>query len=249
MTTFQKLLETKNKFGAGYWVLLDPDKLSDEDIPQFLECAKAAPIDGILIGGSLLVNADFELFICEVKKYSGEIPVIIFPGSIHQISKNADALLFLSLISGRESQHLIGNQVLAAPLLHRIGLEVISTAYMLIDSGKTTAAQFMSNTMPLPDNKPEIVVAHALAAEYLGFKLIYLEGGSGADNSVPTEIISAVTRVVKIPVIVGGGIKTPEDAASKVNAGASYIVTGNILESSKDISLLKSFAHAIHNHK
>jgi phosphoglycerol geranylgeranyltransferase len=249
MTVFQKLLAIKEKHGAGYWILLDPDKLAIIDIPPLMECAKSASVDGILVGGSLIVNADFEQFICEAKKYSGDIPVIIFPGAVQQVSKNADALLFLSLISGRESQYLIGNQVLAAPLVHRIGLEAISTAYMLINSGRTTAAQFMSNTMPLPDHKPEIVIAHALAAEYLGFKLIYLEGGSGAEHSVPPEIISAVTRTVKVPVIVGGGIKTPEEAAEKVKAGASFVVTGNILESSKDDSLLKSFAQAIHNHK
>jgi phosphoglycerol geranylgeranyltransferase len=248
MTVFQKLLAVKEKYAAGYWILLDPDKLPLADIPAFLRQAQEAGVDGILVGGSLIVNANFEQFITETKKYAGDIPVIIFPGGVQQVSASADAILFLSLISGREAQHLIGSQVVAAPIIHRIGLETIATAYMLIECGRPTAAQIVSNTNPLPCNKPEDVVAHALAAQYLGFKLIYLEGGSGADRSVPEAIVAAVTKTVEIPVIVGGGIRTPEDAAAKVKAGASFVVTGNILESSKDKSILKTFARAIHNH-
>jgi phosphoglycerol geranylgeranyltransferase len=249
MTVFQRLLAVKKKHAAGYWILLDPDKLAIADIPEFLQSAQKAGVDCILVGGSLIIHADFEQFIRETKKHAGNIPVIIFPGGVQQISANADAILFLSLVSGREVQHLIGSQVLAAPLIHRMKLETIATAYMLIDCGKPTAAQIISNTNPLPSDKPEIVVAHALAAQYLGFKLVYLEGGSGAERSVPEEIVTAVTKTVEIPVIVGGGIKTPKEAAAKVKAGASFVVTGNILESSKDKALLKAFSQAIHDHK
>jgi putative glycerol-1-phosphate prenyltransferase len=247
MTVFQRLLEIREKKGAGYWVLLDPDKMPLEKIPSFLDQAHEAEVDGFLIGGSLIFSSDFHNFVCEIKKYNRNIPVILFPGSVHQVTPEADALLFLSLISGRESQHLIGSQVLAAPLVYRAGLEAISTAYMLIDSGRQTSAQFMSGTVPLPRNKPDIVVAHALAAQYLGFKLIYLEGGSGADLSVPNDVISAVTKMIDVPVIVGGGIRSPEEAATKVEAGASFIVTGTIIESPNGSNLMGELARAIHH--
>jgi len=227
--------------------LLDPDKLPIEKIPGFMDQLVKSKVDAILIGGSLILNSDFEYFVGEVKKYSNKIPVILFPGSVHQVTPKADALLFLSVVSGRQAQNLIGNQVLAAPLVYRSGIEAIATAYMLIDSGRQTAAQFMSGSMPLPRNKPELVVAHALAAQYLGFKLIYLEGGSGADLSVPDEIISAVRKTVDIPIIVGGGITSPEVAAEKVAAGATFVVTGNVLEKSDDDELIQKFALAVHS--
>ena len=247
MKVLQRLLQARQKKGAGYLVLLDPDKMPLENIPFFLNKAIKAGVDGFLIGGSLILSSDFQNFVCEVKNHSKDIPIILFPGSVHQVTPEADALLFLSLISGREAQHLIGSQVLAAPLVYRAGLEAISTAYMLIDSGRQTSAQFMSGTMPLPRNKPDIVVAHALAAQYLGFQLIYLEGGSGADLSVPDEVISAVTKTTRIPVIVGGGIRTPEEAAAKVKAGASFIVTGNVIESKNRYNLMGQLADAIHH--
>ncbi|TFG98497.1 MAG: geranylgeranylglyceryl/heptaprenylglyceryl phosphate synthase [Calditrichales bacterium] len=246
MSVHDLLLETYQNGKTGYWVLLDPDKLPVPRIPAFMAQVTASRVDALLIGGSLILNSDFESFVKEIKKYANGVPVILFPGSIYQVTPDADAMLFLSLISGREAQHLIGSQVLAAPLLYRTGLEPIATAYMLIDSGKPTAAQFMSGTMPLPRHKPEITVAHALAAQYLGFKLIYLEAGSGADQSVPEEMIAAVTRAVNIPVIVGGGILTPQEAAAKRSAGATFIVTGNVLESTADPDLMHQFSEAIH---
>ncbi|MFC2088349.1 geranylgeranylglyceryl/heptaprenylglyceryl phosphate synthase [Calditrichota bacterium] len=246
MNVFERLIKTSSKNGADYLVLIDPDKLEISKIPHFMESANRSDVDGILIGGSILISGEFENFVIEVKKHAGNIPVILFPGGVNQISASADALLFLSMISGREAQHLIGTQVLAAPIIHRIGIETIATAYILIESGKPTSAQFMSGTNPLPRHKPEIAVAHALAAQYLGFKLIYLEAGSGADHSVPNEMVKAVTKTVDIPVIVGGGICTPDDAREKVEAGASFVVTGTIIENSTDSGLLKKFANAIH---
>jgi phosphoglycerol geranylgeranyltransferase len=246
MSVFEDLLKTKEKFGAGYWILLDPDKLDHKQICSFLQTTREACVDGILIGGSLLLNSDLDNFVGLVKEHSGTLPVILFPGGVHQITPKADAILFLSLISGRDAQHIIGSQVIAAPLIHRCGLEPISTAYMMIDSGRQTSAQFMTGTLPLPRNKPEIAVAHALAAQYLGFKFIYLEGGSGAEMSVPPEIIKAVSSSVDLPIIVGGGIRTPDEAREKVSAGASFIVTGNVLERSKDPGLMKSLSKAIH---
>ena len=246
MTIYKKLLESKNSHSAAYWVLLDPDKMPVEKIPEFVVQCHESGVDGFLVGGSLILSSDFNQFVSELKKHSNNIPVILFPGSVHQITADADAMLFLSLLSGRESQHLIGSQVLAAPLIYRTGLEAIATAYMLIDSGRPTSAHFMSGTTPLPRNKPDILMAHVLAAQYLGFKLIYLEGGSGSDLSVPDELIAAAKKVTDIPIIVGGGIRTPEDARAKVKAGASFIVTGNILESTSDKNLMREIAAAVH---
>ncbi len=246
MTIFEQQLAICEKKGAAYWVLLDPDKMPLDRIPVFTEQAESAEVDGFLIGGSLILSSDFDKFVSELKRHNHSIPVILFPGSVHQITPHADAMLFLSLISGREAQHLIGSQVLAAPLVYRTGIEAIATAYMLLDSGRPTSAHFMSGTMPIPRDKPDIVVAHALAAQYLGFKLIYLEGGSGSDLTIPDQVIMAVAKTCQLPIIVGGGIKTPEAAAEKVRAGASFIVTGNIIETSGGPELMSEIARAIH---
>jgi len=247
MTVFEKLLQCKEQYKAGYMILIDPDKTNAERLPRLIESAIDANIDAFLIGGSLLLSPDFDAFLKTFKKYSNDKPVIIFPGGVHQISSYADAILFLSLLSGRNPHHLIGTQVMAAPIIHRLDLEPISTAYLLVESGKPTSAEFMSGTTPLPRHKTEIAVAHAIAAQYMGFKTIYLEGGSGAEHSVPEDMIYAISNTVDTPLIVGGGIRTPEEAARKVAAGASFIVTGNILEKHKDPELLYSFSAAIHN--
>jgi putative glycerol-1-phosphate prenyltransferase len=246
MSVYEFLLTTYKSKKSGYWVLIDPDDLPLEKIPSFMERLKRSEVDVILIGGSLILNSDFEHFVGEVKRHSDSIPVVLFPGGAYQVTSNADAILFLSLLSGRESYHLISNQVMAAPLVYRSKLEAISTAYMLVESGKPTSAQFMSGTTPLPRDKPDIAVAHALAAQYLGFKLIYLEAGSGAELSVPEEMIASISRTVDIPLIVGGGIQTPEQAAAKIAAGASFIVTGNVLENNHDDGLILAFSKAIH---
>jgi putative glycerol-1-phosphate prenyltransferase len=159
----------------------------------------------------------------------------------------ADAILFLLLISGRNPEHLIGNQVTAAPIIKRIGLEAISTGYMLIEAGKTTSAEFMSNTKPIPQNKPDIAVAHALAAEFIGMKLLYLDSGSGADFPVPDEMIQKIAKHSSLPMIIGGGIRNPEVAREKVKAGASFVVTGTINEQNSNHSLVREFAEAVHS--
>ncbi len=245
MTVYEKLLMAKEKNGAGYFVLLDPDKRSIEGVIQSVKLYEESGVDAILIGGSILFTTEFDEMVKSVKE-SVNIPVILFPGSGSQLSRYADAVLFMSLISGRNPHYLIGEQVLSAPIVRELGLEPISTGYMLIESGKMTTVEFMSSTRPLPRDKPEIAVAHALAAEYLGMKMIYLEGGSGAELSVPKEIIHAVSQAVSIPIIVGGGIRKAEAAREKVEAGASFIVTGNILEEKKEASFAKSFVQAVH---
>lgn len=246
MQIIDSLLKILQEKGAGYFVLIDPDKLPPAKISGFMIKARESGVDAVLVGGSLLISGEFEDFVKQVKHNSNGIPVILFPGGVNQISASADAMLFLSLISGREAQHLIGSQVLAAPIIYRTKIETISTAYMLIESGRPTSAQYMSGTTPIPRNKPDIAVAHALAAKYLGFKFIYLEAGSGAENSVPVELIQAVTKTVDLPLIVGGGIVSPEAARQKVEAGASFVVTGTVIENSSEDGILKRFADAIH---
>lgn len=245
MNIYQSLLSTSKTKGAAYLVLVDPDKVAPEKLPAFIQQATAAGADAFLVGGSLITDDSFERCIVSIKQNTN-VPVVIFPGGVTQVSAKADAILFLSLLSGRNPEHLIGDQVLAAPIVKKIGLEAISTAYMLVESGKMTSAEFMSNTRPLPRHKTDIALAHALAAEILGFKLIYLEAGSGADQSVPEEMIGAIAKYCSVPLIVGGGIKTPGDARKKVAAGANFIVTGTVFEKNGDAALMKEFAAAIH---
>jgi putative glycerol-1-phosphate prenyltransferase len=248
MNTYEHLLETKRKRGAGYFLLIDPDKIDSKKLPVFISEATAAGVDAFLVGGSLMLFNVFDQTL-KILKENTKVPVIIFPGSVSQVSSIADAILFLLLISGRNPDHLIGNQVIAAPIIKRMGLEAISTGYMLIEGGTITSAEFMSNTKPIPREKPDIAVAHALAAELIGLKMLYLEAGSGAKEAVPDEMIKKVTQYCSLPVITGGGICTPEKARKKVEAGASFIVTGTIIEQNSDVSLIKEFAEAIHSSK
>ncbi len=225
-------------------MLLDPDRHSIADCMHVAHQAEEAGVDALLLGSSLLTN-DLNPF-AKALKDETSLPVIVFPGDSMHLSQHADAILYLSLISGRNANFLIGEQVKAAPLIHRCGIEAISTGYMLIDGGTATSVEVMSGTAPLPRDKLDIAWAHALAAEYLGMKFIYLEAGSGARIPVPEELIGAVRKHVTIPIIVGGGITTPELAVAKVNAGADFIVTGNVIEQQNSFSLMKRFADAVH---
>ena len=245
MKIYNHLLNIIKEKGAAYLILLDPDKLLEDKLAGFLKHCEKSGVDGLLIGGSLMVNGDFESFIEKVK-INTNLPSIIFPGSITQISPFADAILFLSVVSGRNPEHLIGKHVLAAPSIKKSGIEPISTAYILVDSGATTTAVYMSGSLPVPRNKPEIAAATALASEYLGMKLIYLEAGSGADSTVPNEMVKAVSDQCSVPVIVGGGIRNPKTAREKVENGASIIVTGNFFENENNWDMIRDFASAVH---
>jgi len=245
MKIFNQIKEIITEKGAGYFILIDPDKLSIEKTKKFVKHCEQSGVDGFLVGGSLMINGDLDNSIKAVKE-NCSLPVIIFPGSVNQLSPNADAVLYLSLISGRNAEHLIGKHVQAAPLIKKYGIEPISTGYMLIESGQTTTAEYVSVSKPIPRKKPEIAAATALAGQYLGMKLIYLEGGSGADNSVPEEMIELVSNQIDVPLIVGGGIRTPEEARLKVNAGANIIVTGNFFENENNWDLISDFSEAIH---
>lgn len=245
MKVYEYLLNVREEKGAGYLVLIDPDSMEEAELSNFSAYVSRSGADAMLVGGSLLLEGDFNRKVKIIKRNS-TIPVILFPGTVYQLSPHADAVLFLSLISGRNPHHLIGEQVLGAPIIKKMGLEPISTGYMLIESGRTTSAEFMSNTKPIPSDKLDISLAHALAAEYMGMKFVYLEAGSGAKRSIPNELIKSVCNYINVPVIVGGGIKTPGKAAEKVSAGASFVVTGNVLEEKGKSKLIDEFGKAIH---
>ena len=244
--TYQALQDILKRHKAGFVLLLDPDDVPEAQIEEKVTAAIRAGVDVFFIGGSFLIEKNFHAFVQQVKQAAGEHPVVLFPGSLQQISPHADAILFLCLISGRNPEHLIGNQAVAAPLLWKMQLEAISCGYMLVESGTLTSAQYVSNSIPIPRNKPAIALAHALAGQYLGLKTLYLEAGSGAKYTVPEEMITLLDRHIDIPLIVGGGIRTPEAAARKVAAGADFVVVGNFFESEGSYALMQQFAEAIH---
>ncbi|MBN2103989.1 geranylgeranylglyceryl/heptaprenylglyceryl phosphate synthase [bacterium] len=245
-TTYETLMSIKKKRGAGYLVLIDPDKKEMRELVCLAKQCEASDVDGLLIGGSLLFETVFDHCVKKIKE-AVSIPVILFPGNSRQVSGSADAILFMTMISGRNAHYLIGEQVISAPIVRSLNLEAIPTGYMLIESGKTTAAEFMSNSQPIPRHKPEIAVATAMAGELLGLKMLYLEAGSGADKPVPDNMIREVVKSVRIPVIVGGGIRDPQIARDKVLAGADFIVTGTVMEDMANHSMLKEFAKAVHH--
>ncbi len=245
MIIYNKILEIIEGKGAAYFILIDPDKLDKGNAAEFLAICENSGVDGFLLGGSLITGGDFEESLSILKKHT-RLPVIIFPGSVGQLSPRADALLYLSLISGRNAEHLIGKQVLAAPIIKKYNLEAISTGYILIESGKQTTAEYISGTKPIPRNKPEIAAATALAAQYLGMKLVYLEAGSGADLHVPVDTVRIVANEIDIPLIVGGGIRNPEIAREMVKNGANIIITGNFFENKNNWDLIENFASAVH---
>ncbi len=211
------------------WVLIDPDKAPIDKLVEVAESAEDQGAGAILIGGSFLVIDSFDEVVRNVKSATS-LPVVIFPGGHQQLSTHADGILFMSLLSGRNPQYLIGEQVRAAPLVRRMGLEAVPTAYLLIESGNMTSALFVSDTHPIPRDKPMLVAAHAMAAELFGMKAVYLEAGSGAGRPVPPEVIAAVRKSVRIPIIAGGGITTPKQVITASNAGARAIVVGTAIE-------------------
>jgi putative glycerol-1-phosphate prenyltransferase len=224
-------------------LLIDPDKLTLYQALETAELARDCGTDYIFIGGSLLLSTDLDAYVQQVKAgFKG--PVILFPGSIYQVSRYADAILLLSVISGRNAEMLIGRQVLAAPLLRQSGLEILSTGYMLIESGRTTTVQYMSHTEPVPHDKNDIAACTAMAGEMLGMKLIYMDAGSGAQYPVSGPMITAVSQQINAPLIVGGGIRTPEKAIENCKAGADIIVIGNAAET--DPALIREMTNAVH---
>jgi phosphoglycerol geranylgeranyltransferase len=245
MSVFQRLTDELKKKRGLFFLLLDPDRKAAAELAKQAKIAERAGADAVLVGSSMLVNSQFDEAVAAIKQ-KVTIPLILFPGNSNQIAPKADAVLFLSLLSGRNPDFLIGEQVKGAPLVKKYGLEPISTGYLLIESGKTTSVEYVSDTRPIPRDKPDIACSHALAAEYFGMKLVYLEAGSGSATSVPDEVVSAVSTFVSLPVIAGGGIRTPEEAARKVRAGAKIVVAGNQFEKEDSGRFLAEFAAACH---
>jgi phosphoglycerol geranylgeranyltransferase len=234
--------EAKKSGSKKFVILIDPDKVRLGKIDKVLESATAAGVDYFFIGGSLIVN-DMLDFVLKSMKELCNIPMILFPGSSFQLSYKADGLLFLSLISGRNADLLIGNHVISAPFLKNSPLEIIPTGYLLIDGGVMSSVQYMSNTYPIPSDKDDIALCTAMAGEMLGLKLMYMDAGSGARSTLSSSMVSAVSGGINIPLIVGGGISSPETAATLAHAGADIIVVGNAIE--KDPSLINEMALAI----
>ena len=243
-TLYNQLQEAKAKVQNKFAVLIDPDQLRLGKLDTILQNAMDANVDYFLVGGSLIVNDMLDKVLVGIRELCN-IPQILFPGNSFQLSNKADALLFLSLISGRNAELLIGKHVITAPFLRKSSLEIMSTGYMLIDGGAATTVSYMSNTNPIPRDKNDIAVCTAMAGELLGLKMIYMDAGSGAQTPIPESMISAVSNNINIPLIIGGGIKTPEKALANVQAGADMIVVGNAIEN--DPTLVAELSHAVHS--
>ena len=241
---YQSLTDRKRQSKKSFAVLIDPDKVNDNSVEELIQLSLDAQVDYFLVGGSLVISSYIDECVQLIKR-SCNIPVILFPGSPSQISKYADALLYLSLISGRNPELLIGQHVVSAPVVKKSGLEIMPTGYMVIDGGAPTTVSYISNASPLPSDKNEIAMCTAMAGEMLGMKLIYMDAGSGAKKAISESMIQKVSSCIDVPLIIGGGITTAEKAYLNCKAGADVIVVGNAIE--KDASLIKEIAAAIHS--
>ena len=244
MSIYDNILKSKKEGKKIFAILIDPDKQNNEELLETVDIANNSNVDYFFVGGSLLINNSLEQSILTIKSNSS-VPVVLFPGNAMQVSENADAILFLSLISGRNPEMLIGQQVITAPLLKQTDLEVLSTGYMLIDSGKPTTVSYMSNTTPIPYEKNYVAACTAMAGEMLGLKLIFMDGGSGAKTPISSQMINSVSDNVDVPLIIGGGICSASKALENCQAGADIIVVGNAIE--KENGLIKEISEAIHS--
>jgi len=237
-SVYKNILEARAKNQKLFAVLIDPDKMLISEVSSFLEKVNGSITTHVFIGGSKVDERITDLLVNEVKKHT-KLPVVLFPGDVTQISKKADAILFLSLISGRNSEYLIGKHVEAIPTLTASNLEIIPTGYMLIENGKQTSVEKVTGTKPIPRTQINQIVNTAKAGELLGMKLIYLEAGSGALHPVTSKIIRAVRNNLNIPLIVGGGIKDKIQLESAYNSGADLVVIGTAFE--EDASRIEQF--------
>ncbi len=241
---YNEFIEKKNKGIKSFAVLIDPDKADETSLNKLIDLSVKAGVDYFFVGGSLVVSNSTDECISTIKS-NCDIPVLLFPGSPSQISRYADALLYLSLISGRNPELLIGQHVISAPMVKKSGLAIIPTGYLVIDGGAPTTVSYISNAAPIPSDKDDIAICTAMAGEMLGLKLIYMDAGSGARIPITESMIEKVAKNVAIPIIVGGGITTPEKAYLNCKAGADVIVIGNAIE--KDPTIITEISAAIHN--
>jgi putative glycerol-1-phosphate prenyltransferase len=228
MKSYQKLISACAQNKKLISVLVDPENYTPDLLMRLIQQVHSCPVDFVLVGGSM-VSESVDNVVLTLKKYLTQ-PVILFPGNPSQVSKHADSLLFLSLISGRNPELLIGQQVQSAPYLRKMNIEIIPTGYILIDGGAPSAVQYMSQTQPIPADKTDIIKATAIAGEMLGLKALYLEAGSGANKPITAQAIQAVRQAVDIPIICGGGIQNADILYNTLQAGADMAVIGNVLE-------------------
>ena len=240
---YKSLLELRLKKRKSFAVLIDPDKVSVKQVVDIAALCNQAHVDYVFMGGSLMVTQHLDECI-QAFKAKSDIAVILFPGSPSQVSRYADALFYLSLISGRNPELLIGAHVVSAPMVKASGLEIISTGYMVVDGGAATTVSYMSSSAPIPHDKDDIALCTALAGEMQGKHILYMDAGSGAKRPISEQMIQRVSSQTDIPLIVGGGITEPEKAYLNCKAGADVIVVGNAIE--KDISLIKEMSSAVH---
>src|SRR5438552_6687086 len=243
-TLYDQIQQRKSAGKKSFAVLIDPDKVNVATTEQLVSLALDAGIDYFFVGGSLVISSNLDECIRQIK-VSCPIPVVIFPGSHSQISRYADALLYLSLISGRNPELLIGQHVISAPAVKQSGLEIMPTGYMVIDGGAPTTVSYISNATPIPSDKNEIAMCTAMAGEMLGMRLIYMDAGSGAKRPITESMIESVAKNIEVPLIVGGGITSPDKAYLNCKAGADLILVGNAIE--KDSSLIKEISNAVHS--
>ncbi|MDF7812387.1 geranylgeranylglyceryl/heptaprenylglyceryl phosphate synthase [Hymenobacter sp. YC55] len=243
LTSLYDALNKRRKLGhKALAVLLDPDNLDEAGCQQMLELSAQHVVDYFFVGGSLVMSSHQAALIRLLKSQS-PVPVLLFPSHSLHLDSQADGILLLSLISGRNPEFLIGQHVIAAPALRQSNLQILPTGYMLVDSGRQTTASYMSGTTPLPHDKPTIAACTAMAGEQLGLRLIYLDGGSGAAYPVSPAMIRAVRQAVELPLIVGGGINTVDKAHAALTAGADIVVIGNQIE--KDPEFLGQVAQVV----
>ncbi len=240
---YNTLTEKKAQGKKSFAVLIDPDKVNKTVLDELVDRCTTAKVDYLLVGGSLVISNHLDECVQHIKQQC-DIPVLLFPGSPSQVSKYADALLYLSLISGRNPELLIGQHVVSAPFVKQSGLEIMPTGYIVVDGGAPTTVSYISNAAPIPADKNEIAMCTAMAGEMLGMKLIYMDAGSGAKKAITENMIEAVARHIEVPLIIGGGIIEPEKAYLNCKAGADVIVVGNAIE--KDASLIKEMSDAVH---
>lgn len=241
---YHSFQERKKLGKKSFAVLIDPDKVNDDSMEKLVELSLSAKVDYFFVGGSLVISNYLDECLQLIKR-SCDIPTILFPGSPSQVSKYADALLYLSLISGRNAELLIGQHVVSAPIVKKSGLEIMPTGYMVVDGGAPTTVSYISNATPIPADKNEIAMCTAMAGEMLGMQLIYMDAGSGAKRPITESMIEKVSKSIDVPLIIGGGITDPEKAYLNCKAGADIIVVGNAIE--KDASLIKEMAAAVHS--
>jgi len=242
---YQHLLRARQS-GPGFLWLLDPDRIDSNRPDPRWDVAHECGVTAILIGSSQDTNPAFPRVLASVRHHT-PLPIILFPGSASQVAPHVDAVLFLTLLSGRNPEYLVGEQVKGTPLIRDFGIEPIPTGYILVGTGASTSVAERSRTQPISEREIGVIGDHALCAQYMGQRFVYLEAGSGARHPVPTDVIETVKRTISIPLIVGGGIRTPAACRTAIDAGADFIVVGTALEQDQSLELLCALVEATHS--